>query len=169
MQSIRLNRRKALTALGAAVGTASLAAPSLAKGSSEQSSLERAVEELRAAMVAGDRAALERLLHDQLRYLHSSGQTQTRANLLSDLAGKKFFASLIFPEASIVPVDCTGIANLTVDQVKNLPDGKTRASRIKVLQTWTKTPSGWKLLGRMSAIISSPIMQPCRTGTAPSG
>lgn len=68
--------------------------------------------------------------------MHSSGQTQTKADLLRDLAGKTFFAGLTYSNQTTDVVDYTGTAIATVDQVKNLYVGKTRASQIKVLQTW---------------------------------
>ena len=137
--------------------------------SAQQSGLERAIEALRAAMVAGDGQALNRLLHDRLSYMHSSGNAQTKADVMRDLGGKRFFAALTYPEQTVSVVDRTGLVIQTVDQVKNLPDGKTRASRIKVQQAWVETDGGWKLLARSSAIISSPLQRACAPGVAPPG
>lgn len=150
----RLTRRTALAA--GMAGTVSLAAgEAVPSVPAAETSLARAIEALRIAMVAGDARALERLLDDRLIYMHSSGHSQTKANLLNDLAGKSFFAALTNSEPEIHVVGRTGILSVTVDQVKNLPGGKMRASRIKVLQTWVLSAGDWVLLARCSALIIS--------------
>jgi hypothetical protein len=152
-----LTRRTALTAL-AAVGSVSMAPAAVgAPAADRKASLERALEALRVAMVAGDGKTLNAMLHDSLNYMHSSGNSQTKANLLGDLAGKRFFAGLTYSDQTLDIVENTGTVVQTVDQVKNLPDGKTRASQIKVLQTWLHTGGRWQLLSRVSAIIYSPL------------
>lgn len=156
-----VSRRTALAAVGMAGAAAVAPAAMGAAPSPGQASLERAIEALRIAMVEGNGAALNALLHDHLNYMHSSAHSQTKQNLLNDLAGKRFFASLTYPEQSIDIVGNTGVVVQTIDQVKNLAGGKTRASRIKVLQTWTKTGGGWRLLTRSSHIISSPLSPAC--------
>lgn len=120
----------------------------------ESPSLEDALETLRTAMLAGNGSILEALLHNQLKYMHSSGLVQSKADLLRDLAGKRFFASLVYVEHTSEIVDGVGVALLTVDQVKNLTDGRTRASRIKVQMDWINIGEKWKLLTRASALIS---------------
>lgn len=159
--SLVLTRRMALVAAGAGGAMSLMARPAKAAPAGRQATLEQAVDALRVAMVAGDGAALNRLLDDRLTYMHSSGHSQTKANLLNDLAGKQFFASLTYTESKIDLIDNTGIATVTVDQVKNLPGGKTRASRIKILQTWVRTGGEWKLAARVSALITSPLKPTC--------
>ena len=111
-------------------------------------------------MVAGEGTALEQLLHDRLDYMHSSGHSQSKANLLVDLAGKAFFAELTYAERSIMIVERNGLVKLTVDQVKNIGNGHTRSSRIKVLQVWKlDSHRGWQLLARSSALIGSPVLR----------
>ena len=163
-----LTRRSALTTL-AATGAVSMASvASGAPGSGKQASLEQAVASLREAMIAGDGNRLNALLHDRLNYMHSSGHSQTKANLLADLAGKRFFAGLTYKDQKIDVLDNTGTVVQTIDQVKNLPDGKTRASQIKVLQTWLHSGGRWQLLSRVSAIIYSPLTaSSCPPGRSP--
>ena len=148
-----LTRRSAMVALGAGavVTVAPVAAAARAPG---RGSLPEAVEALRVAMVAGDGKVLAALLHDHLNYMHSSGHSQTKQNVLTDLAGKKFFAAFDHAEQTVDVVGKIGVVKTTVDQVKNLPGGGTRASRIKVLHTWVQTGRGWQLLTRASALLS---------------
>lgn len=157
-----LDRRTALAALavsgGIAIAPAAIGKPATGK----RASLEDAVERLRVAMVEGDGKALDALLYEHLTYMHSSGFSQTKAKLLSDLAGQHFFATLTYADKQIDLIEDTGIAVLTVDQVKNLPNGSTRASRIRVIQTWATQHGRWILVARSSAIVSSPISPACR-------
>ena len=111
-------------------------------------------------MVAGDATALKAMLHDRLTYMHSSGHSQTKAMLMDDLTVKRMFAGLTYSGQTVDVIGHTGTVVQTVDQVKNLPDGATRASRIKVLQTWLHAEGAWKLLSRVSAIIYSPLTAP---------
>ena len=156
-----VSRRNAISAM--AIGTAlSLGTSSpVAARSDERRHLEQAVERLRVAMVEGDGTTLDELLHAKLVYMHSSGHAQTKADLLRDLAGKRFFAALTNSDLTVDVIDRTGVVVATVDQVKNLPDGRTRASRIKVLMTWIVDRHEWRLLSRGSAIIYSPLATRC--------
>ncbi len=124
-------------------------------------SLEQASEALRIAMLEGDRERLDAVLHDRLTYMHSSGRSQTKADLLEQMAGQHFFASLDYTDQIIDVVDNTGVVIVTVDQVKNLTEGKTRGSRIKVMYSWVHSAGKWQLLGRTSAIIYSPLKPAC--------
>jgi len=154
-----LSRRTALAALGMGAA-ASLAPAARAATRADKASLESAVERLRVAMVAGDATALKAMLHDRLTYMHSSGHSQTKAMLMDDLTVKRMFAGLTYSGQTVDVIGHTGTVVQTVDQVKNLPDGATRASRIKVLQTWLHAEGAWKLLSRVSAIIYSPLTAP---------
>ena len=146
------SRRSALAAVG--LGGLLTAAPGIGaeRGSSNLASLEKALEASRIAMLAGDGRALEMLLHDRLNYMHSSGHSQSKADVLRDLAGKNFFASLVYSSQTADVVHDAGIVTLTVDQAKNLPNGGTRASQLNVLQVWVKTGSSWQMLARSSVL-----------------
>jgi hypothetical protein len=147
-----ISRRSALTGLG--LRGLLTAAPGIGapRGSSDLASLEKAIEASRMAMLAGDGRALAALLHDRLNYMHSSGHSQSKADVLRDLAGKNFFASLVYSGQTVDVVNDAGIVTLRVDQAKNLPNGGTRASQLKVLQVWVKAGSSWQMLARSSVL-----------------
>lgn len=153
LQHEGLNRRTALTVMGA--GLLSVAPEARAANSVRKARLEGAIEAMRVAMVAGDGKTIDGLVHAQLNYMHSSGFSQTKEKLLADLAGKKFFESLTYANLAIDIVPGAGIVKFSADQVKNLPGGGTRPSRIIVLQTWLEHGKSWQLLTRASALISS--------------
>jgi hypothetical protein len=160
----RFSRRTAMAAAGAHGFLVCMVAKARAAIPLNVTSLNNVLETWRGAMLAGNGVVLENLLHDHLKYMHSSGLVQTKADVLHDLAGKKFFSSLGHVESTAEIVDNLGVAVLTVDQVKNLSDGKTRASRIKVETTWINKEGQWKLLTRASALISqTPAAMPSPT------
>lgn len=157
------SRRAALFAL-AGTGAMAAAAPAAFAGvRADDASLQRQIEALRLAMVGGDGPVLSSILHDHLNYMHSSGRSQTKPNLLSDLAGKQFFASLGFSEVVTEVTENLGIATMTVDQVKNIAGGRTRASQLRVMQTWIRLHGTWKLLARCSVLTRPAPVPSCST------
>jgi len=155
LPKMAFSRRAALAVAGAhGLLAVTIGSANAASAAADKSSLDAAIENQRGAMLAGDGDALKASLHDHLKYMHSSGLVQTKSDILAALAGKNFFASFDYAQRAAEIVDGVGVAMLTIDQTKNLPDGKTRASRIKVQQVWVNAAAGWKLLTRSSAIIA---------------
>lgn len=150
------SRRVLMAALGAAVVMPAVARPlRAAEASGDAAAVAKAVETLRAAMVAGDGKVLTAVLHDRLTYSHSDGHQQTKAQVLDELAGKNSFASLALSDQTIDVVGNVGIVRHVFDSVNNLPEGKTSSAHIKVLQVWIKAGKGWKLLARSSTPLKS--------------
>ncbi len=153
MSKVQLSpsRRTLMASLGAAFVMPVLATSlHAAEASGDTAPVAKAVEALRAAMVAGDGKALKALLHDRLTYSHSDGHQQTKAQVLDELAGKNSFASLALSDQTIDVVGGVAVVRHVFDSVNNLPEGKTSSAHIKVLQVWTKAGKGWKLLARAS-------------------
>ncbi len=113
-------------------------------------SVAKAVEALRAAMVAGDGKVLKAVLHDRLTYSHSDGHQQTKAEVIEELAGKTAFASIALSTQTVDVVGNVGVVRHVFDAVNNLPEGKTSTAHIRVLQVWLKAGKSWKLLARAS-------------------
>jgi len=150
------SRRTMLTAMSAFAVMPVLSSPlQAAEASGDATGVAKAVETLRAAMVAGDGKVLTALLHDRLTYSHSDGHQQTKAQVLDELAGKKSFASLALSEQTVDVVGTVGIVRHVFDSVNNLPEGKTSSAHIRVLQVWVKAGKGWKLLARASTPIKA--------------
>jgi ketosteroid isomerase-like protein len=72
------------------------AAPAASAASAEQEVLA-ANERRFAAMTAGDMVALDRLLADDLTYIHSSGVSETKSQSLETLSSKKLVYRTIQP------------------------------------------------------------------------
>lgn len=95
-----------MIALGPAAGQVALgrpgqpqpAKPATATAASTAEAEVRTANERRfAAMVAGDVATLDRLLADDLTYIHSSGVTETKAQSLETVSSKKLEYKSIQP------------------------------------------------------------------------
>jgi ketosteroid isomerase-like protein len=96
------------------------------------------------AMVARDFAALEKLVHGDLLYTHSSGLTDTRASWLESMkAGKTRYKSAscserqvrFFGEVALV----RGKAAIEAEI-----NGQPRSLKLLFLNAWVRTPQGWK-------------------------
>jgi len=103
-----------------------------------------------AAMIARDLAALEKLVHEQLLYTHSSGVTDTKASWLESIkAGKAKYKSVkctdrkvrILGEVALV----NGKAAIEVDI-----SGQPKSLRLLFLNAWARTPQGWKFVAWQS-------------------
>ena len=96
------------------------------------------------AMIARDFAALDKLVHDELLYTHSSGVTDTKASWLESMkSGKVKYKSAscserqvkFFGEVALV----RGKAAIEAEI-----GGQSRSLRLLFLNAWTRTPQGWK-------------------------
>ena len=99
-----------------------------------------------AAMCGGDFAALERMLHDELLYTHSSGLTDTKAAWLASLrSGKTKYKSAVCSDHKVRLAGDTALVTgrATIEAEVN---GQPRSLRLVFLNAWTKTPKGWKFI-----------------------
>ena len=103
-----------------------------------------------AAMVARDFSGLEALVHDQLRYTHSSGVTDGKATWLESMKSgrvkyKKATCSeqkvQIYGDTALI----TGRANIEAEI-----GGQAKTLRLLFLNAWTRTPQGWQFVAWQS-------------------
>ena len=143
--------RRCLIVAGAAVAAASGmgAAPALAQ-SADEAAVAKAVEALRTAMLAGDKAKLLELASDQLSYGHSSGKRETKAVFVDVIAGKKtIYKTLTFSDQSIaVAGNMAIVRNVLTTDVE--VEGRPSSAKAGVMQVWAKTGSDWKLYARQA-------------------
>ncbi len=142
--------RRNLAIAGAVVlGSANLlgSSPVLADASDE-AAVKAAVEALRKALLAADKAQLELLAAEQLSYGHSSAKVQNKAEFVDGVVTRKAVVkSLDFPELSVAVAGDAAIArHLYVSESET--DGKPNSTKIGTLAVWQKQDGGWKLLAR---------------------
>jgi hypothetical protein len=144
-----LSRRDLAAAGALAFGAASLfeGASSHAEGGDE-AGVTQAVEALRKATLAQDKAKLEQLSAAELSYGHSGGQVQNKAEFIDGVMTRKSTVkSIEFPELKIGVAGNNAVArHLYVSESEM--DGKPTSTKIGILSVWTKQDGGWKLLAR---------------------
>ena len=97
-----------------------------------------------AAMIARDFAGLDKMVHEDLLYTHSSGVTDTKPSWLESMkSGKVKYKSVscserqvkFFGEVALI----RGRAAIEVEI-----GGQPKSLRLLFLNAWTRTPQGWK-------------------------
>ncbi|HEX6441198.1 MAG TPA: nuclear transport factor 2 family protein [Stellaceae bacterium] len=144
---MELTRRHLAAAGALALGAASIIrnTPALAE---EEAGVKEAVEGLRKAILAADKAKLEALASEHLSYGHSSAVVQNKAEFVDGVVNRKSVVkSIDFPELKITMAGNNAVArHLWVSESET--DGKPTSTKIGVLAVWQKQDGGWKLLAR---------------------
>lgn len=122
--------------------------------SADEKAVAVAVEKLRKAMIAADKATLESLAAEELSYGHSSGLVENRAQFVDQFVTRKtvFLDNLKFSDQTIRMAGDVAIVRhrLTADTNNNNVPGKVD---IIILMVWRKQNGEWKLLARQAAKI----------------
>lgn len=142
--------RRHLAAAGAlALGAANLLRnTSAAADTADQAAIEKQVDALRAALLKGDKAALETLASDQLSYGHSDGRVQNKAEFIDGVMNRKATVkTLTFPELKVAVTGDAAVAR-HIYLSDSEQDGKATNTKIGALQVWQKQNGAWKLLAR---------------------
>ncbi|TXL69291.1 nuclear transport factor 2 family protein [Vineibacter terrae] len=117
---------------------------------SDEAAVNQAVETLRKAMLAGDRAQLEALVADQLSYGHSGGAVETKAQFIDVIASRKtVYKTITLSDATVTVAGTNAIARHTF-AAEFESEGKPGTARIGVLQVWQKQGTSRKLLARQA-------------------
>ena len=112
----------------------------------EVAMVETAVEKLRNAMLAGDKASLEALTAAELTYGHSSGTIEDKTTFVEALAsGKSDFTRIDITKQT---VNIVGNIALVRHELHGEANGNTL--NIGVLLVWQKDKKDWKLLARQA-------------------
>jgi ketosteroid isomerase-like protein len=148
-----VSRRTALAMIGAGFVAPAAVTPALAADSSDAAAVAKAVEDLRAAMLAGDAKKMSSLLSDHLSYGHSDAHLENKAAFIKNLDGPNApgkFKSLALSNQTVDVVGNNAVVRHVFDGVNIAPDGTTSNSHIFVLQVWRKEKAAWHLLARQS-------------------
>lgn len=115
----------------------------------KETAVSAAVEALRKAMVAGDKAALEKLAMAELSYGHSSGRLEDKAEfiatLISDKAG---FSAIELNDQTVNVVDSIALVRHVFNGTRRKEGDKMK---LAVLTVWLQREGEWKLLARQAA------------------
>jgi hypothetical protein len=148
-ETMKLSRRDLAAAGAFALGAATLLeSASVQAEGGDEAGVSQAVEALRKATLARDKAKLEQLSAEQLSYGHSSGRVQNKAEFIdSVMASKAVFKSIEFPELKIGMAGNSAVARHNWTSESEM-DGKPTSTKVGVLSVWQKQDGNWKLLAR---------------------
>ena len=150
---MNFDRRHLAIAGAAALGAASLLryTPALAD---DEAGLKDAIEQLRKAILAADKAKLEALVAADLTYGHSSAVVQDKPTFVDGVVNRKATVkSLDFPDLKVAVSGDTGwTRHRYVSDSEQ--DGKANHVDIGVLGVWQKQGGAWKLFARQGYKLS---------------
>ena len=122
--------------------------------SKHEAAVGNAVEKLRAAMVSGERAALEAIAADQLSYGHSGGLIETKAQFVEKIAsGASDFVTIDLKNQTLRVSGNTAIVRHELHATTN-DSNKPGEVHLRVMLVFQKQGKEWKLLGRQAVKIS---------------
>lgn len=129
---------------------AAVALPGLAADSKGEKEVLAAMDAWKDATMKKNRAALERLLHEDLTYSHSNGRNESKADVLkSVIEGDTRVEAIDFSETTVRVYGNTALVKGKVD-IRNNAAGKSTTANLNILHVWVKGPKGWQMVARQA-------------------
>ena len=114
----------------------------------KEGAVSAAVEALRKAMIAADKATLEKLSAAELSYGHSSGRVENKAEFVQAfVSGKSGFSEIALEEQTVNVVDRIALVR-HVFNATHRKDGNK--AKLFILTVWQQQQDQWKLLARQA-------------------
>jgi hypothetical protein len=110
------------------------------------SDLAKAVEAYDKAQVRGDRAELERLLADDYTLVNSSGQIETKAQLISDYTAPGFKLEPFVVTDAIEKVWSNGAVMGGIATLRGVDGGKRFEATLRFADIWAKRSGQWQVI-----------------------
>ena len=111
------------------------------------------IETLKKALIDADKAVLEKLLHEDLSYGHSSGLIETKAMLIESLiSNNSDFKTMDLTDQTVKVIGKTAIVRHKL-MAETANKGVPSTAKLNVLLIFTKVKGEWKLLARQGAKI----------------
>jgi ketosteroid isomerase-like protein len=109
-----------------------------------------AMDAWKRATIKKDGAALDKLLHPDLTYSHSSAMNQTKDEFIKSVTtGKATVEGITFADTTVRVYGKTALVKGKVDIVNNT-DGKSTPAHLNILHVWIKGPQGWQMVARQA-------------------
>ena len=136
----------------AAIGAAGVAAVSVAHAEPAVIAAGRADQARIAAMVAGDAAALGRLLSDQLRFVHSDGRVESKADYVKNLlAGDTAYADAKTSELETMQISADAVVIIGVQEMRKKLGPTWSEIKLRYLAVWRNEAGAWRMVAWQSA------------------
>lgn len=125
-----------------------------AQTTGEADRVGEAVENLRQALLSGEKNALDQITHEALSYGHSGGSTEDKKSFMASLtSGRSDFTELTFADQSVTVSENVAIVRHRLSAATN-DEGKGPGKvQLSVLLVWVKQNGYWKLLARQAVKI----------------
>jgi hypothetical protein len=99
------------------------------------------------AMIHNNSAVLEKLLRDDLTFVHSAGQLESKSDVLKAVTtGKNVITRMEFSDSSVRIYGNTALVKCRVD----LWHSETNIVHMNILHAWVKSAGGWQLAARQA-------------------
>jgi hypothetical protein len=142
-----LKMKKVLLILIMTAITGSMA---MAQNKGEEKELSEAVDQLRVAMIEGNRASLESLAAEELSYGHSGGHVEGKTEFIEKIvSGRSDFVRIELSNQTLKVIGNTAIVRHDLLAATN-DNGKPGNVALHVLSVWQKTEGQWKMLARQA-------------------
>jgi ketosteroid isomerase-like protein len=116
----------------------------------DETNVLTAVENMRLALISGERTALQNFAAEDLSYGHSSGKLQNKAEFVEAIAnGSSDFVSIEYKNQTVKVTGKTALVRHEL-YAKTNDGGKPGEVRLGILLVWQKQGKEWKLLGRQA-------------------
>ena len=120
----------------------------------EEAAVSNAVEQLRKAMIDGNKAELEAIASDKLSYGHSSGYVEGKTEFVDKIAtGKSDFVTIELKDQTINVSGKTAVVRHKLNATTN-DNGKPGEVHLAILLIFQKENKQWKLLARQAVKVA---------------
>ena len=122
--------------------------------STDTDGLLRAERQLQAAQLAGDVAALDRLLDDRLVAIGPDGSRYTKDDdLAGHRSGSSVVSGLVEEHLEVLVAGTTGVT-FVVGRVSGTFEGQPMSARLRYTRTWVHSGDlGWRILAAHIAVL----------------
>ena len=105
-----------------------------------------------AAMMAGDAAALANLMSDQLRFVHSDGRVESKADYVKNLlAGDTAYADVKTSAVELMQVSPESVVVLGVQTMRKRLGPDWSDITLRYLSVWRNESGAWRMIAWQSA------------------
>jgi ketosteroid isomerase-like protein len=99
------------------------------------------------AMLAGDAKALDKLLSDEVQFIHSDGRAQSKQEVLKDLRGPK---NMTITTSDTTSQRYPGVGVVLTTRTRTNPDGSEAPATRRMAYVWVEETQGWRLVLRVA-------------------
>lgn len=119
--------------------------------SKAEKAVAAAVENLRQAMISGDKTALTNIAAEELSYGHSGGKIENKAEFVEAfVSGKSDFVKIDLTEQTVKVVGKTAIVRHKFFAETNDAGKGPGTVKLAILTVWQKQGGQWKMLARQA-------------------